>query len=53
MRSMGMLIKGILVVAVFLAITAAIIAVAPYMAIIIVIGLVGWYLKSTEETPSE
>lgn len=53
---MGMTFKLILVIAGVLAITAAIMAIAPYLAIIIVIAVVGWYYDRTskeEEKPPE
>lgn len=53
---MGMTFKLILVIAVVLAITAAIMAIAPYLAIITVIAVVGWYYDRTskeEEKPPE
>ena len=46
---MGMTFKLILVIAVVLAITAAIMAIAPYLAIIIVIAVVGWYYDRTSK----
>ncbi|AHI60124.1 hypothetical protein FROZEN_66 [Erwinia phage vB_EamP_Frozen] len=41
---MRILIYGILTVAVVLAITSAIVSIAPYVAIIIVIALIGWFV---------
>jgi len=51
---MGMMIKFILIIPVVLAITAAIVAIPPYLAIIIVIAVVGWYFdRTSKEKPPE
>lgn len=43
----------VLVMAAVLAITAAIIASAPYIAIILVLGLIGYFIVDNEEDTSE
>jgi hypothetical protein len=52
MTGTGILIMGVLVLAAVLVITAAIIAMAPYLAIIIVLlGLAWYFMRGTEPGP--
>ena len=52
MQTEGFLLKGILAVAAFLAVTAAIIASAPYLAVVLIIFFIAKMYGEDEETIS-